>query len=133
MPMADRDVNDKALDELFAQARMTAPEPSPELIARVMADAERLAARKGKAGARSGSDMARPRRLDGLLAWIADVLGGWRGVGGLATATLVGFWIGYTGLAGTTALTGGQTGVESVDTVELLPGSELLALAWDVE
>ncbi|WP_146065156.1 dihydroorotate dehydrogenase [Albidovulum inexpectatum] len=131
--MAERDMNDTALEELFTQARTAAPEPSPDLMARVMEDAARLAPRTAMAEARAGYGVVQQSRLSRVIGWIKDALGGWQGIGGLATATLAGFWIGYAGLAGTATLSGVQTSTETADMVELMPGSEFLALAWDVE
>lgn len=88
-------------------------------MARVLADAQ--AARPEPA----------PVRGPGLLSRIGDLLGGWQGLGGLATATVAGLWFGYAGLADPDLLTGGL--VATGDVVDLLPEAELFALATELE
>jgi hypothetical protein len=76
--------NDDMLDDLFAQARETAPAPSDDLMARVLADA-------GMAQPVAGApDVVRP----GLGARLLDMIGGWPAVSGLAAATVAGIWVG---------------------------------------
>jgi len=79
------------LDDFFAAARKTRPEPGADLLARVQADA---LAMQPVAGARAAP--ARP----GLWAQIVAALGGWPAVAGLATATVAGVWIGVAQPAG---------------------------------
>ena len=64
------------LDDLFAQARQLAPVPDAALTARVLADAAR--------------PVPVPRPPQSFWAQ----LGGWPALGGLATATIAGIWIG---------------------------------------
>jgi len=80
MMMTERD--EEMLDDIFAQARAVAPEPSDDLIARVMA---------GAAVPQAASQPA-PRRSLGQQ--MLDLLGGWASVGGLVTVTCAGVWIG---------------------------------------
>ncbi len=72
------------LDSLFAQARTANPEPSDDLMARVLADADAVQPRPGVVPA-SGM---------GIWARILDTLGGWPAVSGLAAATVAGIWVG---------------------------------------
>lgn len=74
------DPNDDMLDDLFATARAVAPDPSDELVARVLADA--------------GSISQPPVAQRGLWAPLLDMIGGWPAMGGLAAATIAGIWIG---------------------------------------
>lgn len=88
MDMTERDDPTKAqdfpeLDAFFAAGRAAAPEPSADLMARILADAE-------TALPRAATPAPRRNRSAGLLS----LLGGWRGFSGLATATLAGLWIG---------------------------------------
>lgn len=77
--------NDDMLDELFAQARADHVTPPDDLVARVLADA---------ASVQAGRAAAEPPVRQGLWARTLDTIGGWPAVGGLATAGLVGLWIG---------------------------------------
>ena len=81
MAMSDRD---EALDGLFAQARDLAPSPSDDLIARILADAEAVAAQ------RRAPVQPEP---GGWRTWL-ESFGGWPAMGGLAAATVAGLWIG---------------------------------------
>lgn len=91
MAMTERD-DDAALEALFAAARNRAPEPSADLLARVLAQAEAVqaeqVARRPKAPA---------ARRGGAWRGLLDLIGGWGGVGGLAAAGVTGLWIGFTG------------------------------------
>ncbi len=71
---------DDMLDDLFAQARQLAPVPGAALTARVLADAARPV------------PVARPQ--PSVWAQLGAMLGGWPALGGLATATIAGIWIG---------------------------------------
>ncbi|MCU0906303.1 MAG: dihydroorotate dehydrogenase [Rhodobacteraceae bacterium] len=85
---ADRAANDPAVSDLeaaFAALRAAPPAPSADLVARVLADADRVSARPRV------FRKAPTRGLAGL--WAA--LGGWAGGAGLATATLAGLAIGF--------------------------------------
>lgn len=76
-------LDDKALDALFDAARPA--EPSAGLTGRILRDAERLQ-----------PSMARPTIPQrGLFGTLANALGGWPTLGGLATATLAGLYIGF--------------------------------------
>lgn len=136
MAMAER-FDDEALEAMFAAARSAAAEPSADLLARVLADAE--AVQDGRAALATGP-VAAPRGGGGIWASILAALGGWGGAGGLAAAGLAGLWIGFAGGTQVTdtlgTLTGGLvgSGVEADAGVDLLPDLGSFALAGlDVE
>lgn len=80
--MTDRDM--KHLDDLLAKSAASAPVPSPDLMARVLADAATLQPRT--------TPVVHPKRS--LIAQMLDMIGGWPALGGLATAGIAGLWIG---------------------------------------
>lgn len=88
------------LEELFALARAR-PEPVSEgLRARVIALGaahQPPAARARPEGARP---RARPRHRAGIGAWLGNLLGGFRPLGGIALAGVAGFLIGFGGFFG---------------------------------
>jgi hypothetical protein len=87
MMMTDQNDMNARLEAEFAAARRSRHEPSLDLMARVLSDA--LAHQPRPAMARA----AAPARA-GFGTRIFGFLGGWAAMGGLATATIVGFWIG---------------------------------------
>lgn len=99
MAMNERDDQpDEALDALLAEARALRPVPSADLMARLLADAERARPRPRPRPA------AAPRRARGPWRdWIA-ALGGWPAMGGLAAAAAAGVWIGAAPPAALTTL-----------------------------
>lgn len=83
--MVMTDPNDDMLEALFAEARGASVAPDDALTARVLADAARVQA----------AGWARPEvPQPGLWQRFLDMIGGWPALGGLATATVAGFWIG---------------------------------------
>ncbi len=107
------------LEDFLTAARARAPEPSEALMARILADA----------------DAIRPRRAiakRSLRERFGTLFGGWQGIGGLATATAAGLWIGYAGIADPGTLSGGLV-EPGAETVELMPGADVFALASAVE
>ncbi len=132
MAMADLDRDDELLEGFFRAAREARPAPSGALMARILADAE-----AGMPRPPGPHPLARPAGGGGdggVLSWLGAAFGGWRGIGGLATATVAGLWLGYAGLADTSLLTGGLWSAgEAAATVELMPGVEVFALAtgWE--
>jgi hypothetical protein len=84
MTTTDRDGGE--LDDLFAEVRAQAPEPAPDLMARIFAEAERVAAERERRG-------PAPVRQGAWREWLR-LLGGWPTVGGLVASTLAGLWIG---------------------------------------
>ena len=101
------------LDDLFAEIRQVAPQPSEALMARIAADA--------------ATHMPRPEPApQGIWATLWDGLGGWIGAGGLAAATVAGLWIGIAppdGLADTASGLWGTT-----TSVALMPEADFLGL-----
>lgn len=109
-----------ALDDLLRAARTTRPMPSPDLMARIAADAQKV--------------MPGPMPAAALRAplWdrVAQFLGGWQGMGGLVAATCVGFWIGVsppTALPDLGVLIWGEDATETADYVPGLSG-----FGWDI-
>ena len=118
---------DHGLNALFETARADAPMPSAAFLARVLQDAE---AEQQAFGARERDQTG--VRDDGLGLWgaVMGLFGGWRGVGGMATAALAGVWIGFSGVDTLSGYLGtSSTAPASLGTVELLPeGDEFAAL-----
>ncbi len=77
-------MSDQDLDQLFATARRSVPEPEPDFLA-ALGDAA--------VEAMAAAPMPAPRQ-DGIWSQVATWLGGWGGVGGLVAATAAGVWIG---------------------------------------
>lgn len=85
---------DHDLDQLFAAARAEPMRPGDGLTTRVLDDAARI--QDGLVGLDMASARPRPESHPG--GWwrqIALALGGWAGLGGLATACAAGVWIGF--------------------------------------
>jgi len=116
--MAMSEHEDHDLEMFFRAARADAPEPSEALMARVLADAE--AALPPVAAADCAASTG---GVGATASWVERLLGGWRAMGGLATATVAGLWIGYAGLADPSALSGGWLGGSDdvAITVDLMP------------
>lgn len=134
MAMADRNHQADELDTLLAAASRELPELPPALLARVLADAEaELAAR---AAPRLPMAASRPAAAaGGILADLLALIGGWRAISGLATATIAGVWIGFAGLGTLSVTAADLLGVSSdtLVTVNLLPGDDVFALAMGLE
>jgi hypothetical protein len=74
------------LDILFAAARRAEPDPSPDLMARIIEDALKVQA-----------DSASPGKVTHRRGWTAhlrDAIGGWPAISTLAAASVAGVWIG---------------------------------------
>ncbi|RYH11631.1 hypothetical protein [Tropicimonas sp. IMCC6043] len=80
---------ERELDACFEALRAAREEPSPELLARVLADGY------AEQDARTAVAPAAPAPRRGWLRNLIDMIGGWPALAGLATATLAGVWIGY--------------------------------------
>ena len=114
---------DSGIDTFFESARKTAPAFSRDLNSRILSDAQSVQA-----------GFSRVARLDnrptGILRQLSDILGGWYGWGGLATACATGIWLGFAPPAGLPDLTG--LTVQSDATADLFESQGLLlALAED--
>ena len=104
------------LEALFQDARRDPPVVPDALMARILADAEAMQPDAKRTGWRS---------------WFA-ALGGAPGVGGLITATCVGFWIGLAPPSDTLDVAGQLWGVtQSSETP--LDIETLTSFGWDVE
>lgn len=88
--MTDRIRTDTDLEALLDAARDTRPAPSEALTRRVLADAADVQAALTRPAA-----PVRPRTRAGLWRQLADALGGWPGIGGLAAACAAGVWLGF--------------------------------------
>jgi len=75
-------LSDAELDRLLADMARDVPEPSEALMQAVLADA--MAMRPAPGGVKPA----------GLVAGLLAAIGGWRGMGGLLTAGVVGLWVG---------------------------------------
>ncbi|WP_156874921.1 hypothetical protein [Sulfitobacter alexandrii] len=111
--MIDTDQDDAGLEALFAGARADPPRASDALLARVEDDARRL----------------QPRGTPAWRGWWR-LLGGLPGMGGLVTATCVGFWLGVAPPDGVPDVAG-QFMDEAVSVDQTAP--DLSAFGWDSE
>lgn len=78
-------ITDQQMDVLFEEAAGFGPEPSSELLGRVLADAYDV---------RAPVPELTPRKV-GLWDTFLSAIGGWPSIGGLATAAMAGVWIGF--------------------------------------
>ena len=95
----DEPENTDPLKSYFDAGKAARPEPGDALMARIMADADRVQAERAAMPA-----PVRPQRRRGRLAWLAAALGGWPAMAGLAAATVAGLWIGVSAPAGLTGI-----------------------------
>ncbi|WP_457646798.1 hypothetical protein [Profundibacter sp.] len=97
------------LNAYFDAGRKATKVPSDDLMARVLADAE----------AQQMANVPAPAAQPGLFTSLWAAIGGWPTVAGMATATLVGIWIGISPPAPLEEIIAGNT----LDTylVDLLP------------
>ena len=93
MKMADpkKPLEDFELEDMFAAARSSHMEPTPDLMARIMADAEEVAAGNVQA---PQPDPSSNLRSTGFLGQLLAAIGGWPAMAGLATAGVTGLVIG---------------------------------------
>ncbi|MBU2891126.1 dihydroorotate dehydrogenase [Celeribacter halophilus] len=125
--MTDRDdkrtgeLTDVALNALFAEAREETAQPSGDLMARVLADAEEvMAQREAEEAARLAA--MRPKQRHPVMEAIIATLGGWRAVAGLATAGVAGLAIGLGAPTTVTALATGSYVSDSALGIETSDG-----------
>lgn len=131
MVMVDSKLAAQDLDALFAAACREVPDLPPALLARVLADADAELAARSRPTFRPA-----PSVRGGVLAELLVLIGGWRAVSGLATATVAGVWIGFSGLGNLSVTAAELLGVSRTDTlatVNLLPGDDVFALAMGLE
>ncbi|MEO0912159.1 MAG: hypothetical protein AAFY59_04105 [Pseudomonadota bacterium] len=94
--------------------RAAAPQPGPDLLARIAADAARLQPRQRR-GWRD--------RLGAGLGAFADALGGWQGASALTASALLGLWLGMGQSAAVAEMSAQLLGAEA----ELVPDDPLTA------
>ena len=87
MTGSDKQMSDESLDALFAEMARDTPQPSDDLLSKIIADAE--------AAQPDLMPMPQPAQQRGIVQQILDALGGWPALGGLATATVAGVYIGF--------------------------------------
>lgn len=113
-------LDDQELDAVFAAAAQNPPTMSADLFARIVQDAKGVSA-----DAVAATVPATPSEPTGFFAALIETIGGWRGVAGLATATLAGVWIGVAQPDTITGLTGGYVGdITYFDPGDLIPSIE---------
>ncbi len=114
------------LEPLFEAARAEAPQPSAELMARILADAQAHLPTPTPApvAAMRPVRAVQPVRR-GWLAGLLAALGGWPSVAGMATATVAGLWLGFAQPEALTTLSGGAllpgATAETYELEELIP------------
>ncbi len=109
--------NEDNLDDIFAQARAVQVTPDDDLVARVLADA---------AAVQAGFTPVAVNPSSGFWAGLMEAIGGWPALGGLATATVAGLWIGVAPPASVADLTASYLGDEvSVSLFATDPGFDI--------
>jgi len=124
MPMMDEHKHSGELEAAFDAARSSQPEPSANLMARVLADAQIVQAEQ------SVKPSARVPR--GYMQQLLEALGGWPAVAGLSAAGVAGVWLGLGPMAGVSDAVASYLGmsVPPAYSVDVMPGAEL-GLAWE--
>lgn len=108
--MTKSDQDDKMLDALFATAKAgEEPVVSPDLVARILADAEALQPTFSPLTKRG-------ENRSSVVSQMLRALGGWPPLTGLAAATVAGVWIGFA--ATPEVLTRGIAGLAGADSAE---------------
>jgi hypothetical protein len=116
----EADMNDSDLDDIFAEARVTMAGPSPDLMARVLADAE------AHQPATPGLRRAVPPPRQGLWAAMMAAIGGGAALAGLSTATVAGLWIGFAQPTTLLNVTDSFLPTETLESVDLLPSFDTI-------
>lgn len=121
MNKSGRDVDDLALESLFDAARADPPRVPEVLMARVIADAQTFQ-----------PNIARTKwqGWQGWQGWLRAI-GGLPALGGLVTATCVGFWLGVAPPEGLPDLAGQVLGQQ--DSTALETATALTGFGWDIE
>ncbi|MEP2642724.1 hypothetical protein [Roseobacter sp.] len=119
MTQHKNDTDQQRVDRLLRAAASAPPAVPDHLMARVLADAQ--------------SVQMPPRAVPrvSFRARLADLFGGWQGMGGLATAACAGLWIGWSAPAGLPDAGGLLLGYESTDLTSTT--AELTSFGWDFE
>ena len=91
------------LERFFEAARAESPAPSQDLMARILTDAG------------TQDQAATLRAPGGVLLGFFEAIGGWAGAGGMATASVLGLWLG----------TGPTVVVDALDSMLVTSGSSL--------
>ena len=111
-------LSDQELDAVFATASESPPDAAIALMQRVMADAEAVA------DARDLTTDKAPRA--GVFKSILSAIGGWPAVGGLATATVAGIWLGFSPPAAVDDLTAGYLTGSDYDLTDFMPSIDAI-------
>ncbi len=112
---------DDGLEAYFEAARADTPVPSTELLGRIMADAATQSA------ARDDSLRQVTVLRQGIFSSLIEAIGGWPTLAGMATAGVVGVWIGFSQPAGLDTVAEQLIGADNTSyLVDLVPafGSE---------
>lgn len=109
------------LDDLFAQARAGAMQPSDDLTRRVLADAERLQPKPMGFAPR----VAVPQS-EGFWAGLSRFFGGGFSLAGIGSAAVLGLFFGFVQPSALMSMTTGITDADTLDTLELMPGVDAL-------
>ncbi|THD85834.1 dihydroorotate dehydrogenase [Aliigemmobacter aestuarii] len=117
-------MTDDQLDDLFATARETRAEASPDFLARVLADAYAAQPEPDTTPAAMPAALAPRAAPPGLWARLSAAFGGSFGLAGVATAGLAGVWLGFAPPAGLSPLTETLLPVTATAAigVDLMPG-----------
>jgi hypothetical protein len=115
-------MTDRELDDLLAGARSCDPAPSPQLMARVLADAMAAQPRADR-----HAPVRAAARRPGLWARISAVFGGGVGLAGAACGMAAGVWIGLSPPEAVLPLTSGLwpfagAAGTAAEVVEMIPG-----------
>lgn len=114
--MNDKNTMDQELEALFERARMAPPKVPDGLMERVLLDAESL----------------QDTPSTGWLVRVFAALGGAPGMGGLITATCVGFWLGVAPPDGLPDLAGSLLGMDEIVVADA-GGDGIYGFGWDIE
>jgi len=132
-------LDDAALEAFFEAGRARAPEPGPDLMARIMADADAEIDARAPIASPVATPAAR-RARNGFWAALVSGIGGWPAVASMATAAVAGVWLGFASPDQLNSLAGGllptedATSEAAYELEDLLPGySGFESLAEEVQ
>ncbi|WP_406736270.1 hypothetical protein [Thioclava sp. GXIMD4215] len=125
-------VDEHKLEPFWQAARDQQPEPSPEFLARVLADGLQMQAQHLRPGAPGAADVAWTGGLFGLISVLRDAARNWLPMGGMVAATCTGVIIGLS--SGNPLSYVGLKTISTAEatTVELLPTGDLFSVAAQV-